>query len=122
MHPGNWNRECATLEMLELSASQMEAVKRIDERFKDRIFQLRNKLMLKRVELRDLLRDPTAEKDAIQAKAREMGHLREALQQEMIDYQIRLRDILTSEQLRHWCTIMGAPWSGGGWKGDSWCR
>ena len=76
--------------------------------------------MVKRIELLGLLRDPDAEKQAIQAKAREMGDVREALQKEMIDYQIQIRGILTPEQIRRWCTMTGEPQ--GGWKGDSWCR
>ena len=55
---------------------------------------------------------------AILAKAGEMGEIREALQKEMIDYQIRIRDILTPEQISRWCTMMGEPFSQGGWKGD----
>lgn len=75
--------------------------------------------MLKRLELRNLLRDPYAGKDAIQFKAEEMGALREALQQQIIDYQIQVREILSPDQVRRWCTMVGEPQ--GGWKGDGWC-
>jgi Spy/CpxP family protein refolding chaperone len=112
--------ECSTLERLDLSATQREALKRIDENSKNQVLRHRNSLMVKRIELLGLLRDPDAEKQAIQAKAREMGDVREALQKEMIDYQIQIRGILTPEQIRRWCTMMGEPQ--GGWKGDSWCK
>jgi Spy/CpxP family protein refolding chaperone len=119
MESGAWNGECYTLEKLDLSATQREALKRIDEHHKGQILQQRNSLMLKRIELRGLLRDPDAGKQAIQAMAGEMGDAREALQKEMIDYQIQIRGILTPEQIRRWCTMMGEPFSQGGWKGDS---
>jgi len=112
--------ECSTFERLDLSAAQREALKRIDESYKEQILQHRNSLMLKRIELRGLLRDPDAHQQVIQGKAKEMGDVREALQQKMIDYQIQIREILTPEQIRRWCTMMGEPQ--GGWKGDSWCR
>ena len=115
-------RECSTLEKLDLSTAQREAIRRMDDHHKGEILERRNTLMLKRLELQGLLRDPYAGKDAIQTKAREMGDVREALQQEMIDYQIQIREILTPEQIRRWCTMMGEPSSQGGWKGDSWCR
>jgi len=118
--PGASIPECSTFERLDLSAEQREALKRIDEHYKEQTLHQRNTLMLKRIELRGLLRDPYAEKDAIQVKAREMGEVREALQQKMIDYQIQIREVLTPEQIRRWCTMMGEPQ--GGWKGDSWCR
>lgn len=113
-----WSAQCYTLERLELSAEQRTALKRIDELCKGQILQKRNSLMLKRLELRGLLRDPGADKQAILTKAGEMGEIREALQKEMIDYQIRIRDILTPEQISRWCTMMGEPSSQGGWKGD----
>ena len=112
--------ECSTLERLDLSPGQREALQQINEHYKDRILRNRNHIMVKRLELRGLLRDPHAGKEAIQAKSREMGALREALQKDMIDYQIQVREILTPEQIRRWCTMMGQPQ--GGWKGDSWCR
>ena len=116
--PDAWSGGCYSIEKLELSAEQREAWKRIDELCKGQILQQRNRLMLKRIELRGLLRDPGADKQAIRAKAGEMGEIREALQKEMIDYQIRIRDILTPEQISRWCTMMGEPFSQGGWKGD----
>jgi Spy/CpxP family protein refolding chaperone len=114
--------ECSTLERLDLSTAQREAMKVVDERYNSQILERRNTLMLKRLELQGMLRDPHAKKDAINAKARELGDVREGLQQKMIDYQIEIRGILTPEQIRRWCTMMGEPSSQGGWKGDSWCR
>jgi Spy/CpxP family protein refolding chaperone len=115
---GAWSGECYSLEKLDLSAGQREALNRIDEPHKTQILKQRNSLMLKRIELRELLRDAGADKQAIRNKAGEMGDIREALQKEMIDYQIRIRDILTPEQIRRWCTLMGETFLQGGWKGD----
>ncbi|MEW6666361.1 MAG: periplasmic heavy metal sensor [Thermodesulfobacteriota bacterium] len=115
-HSGTWSGDCLSLERLDLSAEQREALNGIDAQFKAQVLQHRNTLMLERIELRGLLRDPGAGKDAIQAKARAMREAREVLQRAMIDYQIRIREILRPEQIRRWCTLMGAPLLQGGWK------
>lgn len=120
MRSGALVRGCSMLADLDLSKEQQESLKHIDGQVKDRILELRNGLMLRRLELRSLLRDPHTGRDAIQKKAREMGALREALQQEMIDYQIQAREILTPDQIRRWCTMMGEPQGAG--KGNEWCR
>lgn len=120
MGPGTSIPQCSSLEHLDLSLDQREAVKRIDESYRELVLKNRNQLMVKRFELQGLLRDPQAGKEKIQDKAREMGILREVLQQQMIDYQIQIREILTPDQIRRWCTMMGEPQ--GGWKGDGWCR
>lgn len=120
MGPGTSIPQCSNLERLDLSLNQKEALNRIDESYRELVLKNRNQLMVKRLELQGLLRDPHADKDAIRGKAKEMGALREALQQEMIDYQIQVRGVLTPDQIRRWCTMMGEPQ--GGWKGDGWCR
>lgn len=119
MHHVPWNRECATLEVLELSASQSEAVKRIQTQYKDQIFESRQNLMVKRLELRDQLRSGDASETSIRTKSQELEEARRLLHGKMIDYQLHIRRILTPEQRRRWCTMMGEPVSRGGWKSDS---
>lgn len=115
MNPRRSIPECSTLERLDLSAAQKEAILRIDSQYRGLILERRNTLMLKRLELQGLLRDPHAGKDAIRTKAREMADAREETQQKIIDYQIRIREILTPEQTRRWCTMMGEAAYQGGW-------
>lgn len=115
MNPRRLSPDCSTLERLDLSSSQKEAILRIDSQYKGQILDRRNTLMLKRLELQGMLRDPHAGKDAIQARAREMGDAREEIHQKLIDYQVRIREILTPEQIRRWCTMMGDASSQGGW-------
>lgn len=115
MNPRRFSPDCSTLERLDLSSSQKEAILRIDSQYKGQILDRRNTLMLKRLELQGMLRDPHAGKDAIQARAREMGDAREEIQQKVIDYQVRIREVLTPEQIRRWCTMMGDASSHGGW-------
>jgi len=122
MHHKGLATKCSTLENLGLSEEQRDSLKRLDDRFKDRILDLRNTLMLKRLELRGLLRDPGAEQDAIQTKSGEMGALREVLQQKILDYQLEIRRILTPDQIERWCPMTGGPVSRGGWNGKPWCR
>lgn len=67
--------ESAPLERLALSHEQRESLKRIDNDYRERTFRKRGLLMVKRLELQSLLRNPSVGKEKIQAKSEEMGAL-----------------------------------------------
>jgi Spy/CpxP family protein refolding chaperone len=100
-----WKRSCVTFDDLGLSEAQRMAIKKVEVQYMDKVFSLRNRFMIKRLELRGLLRDPNAAEKAIREKAKEFGALQGALQEKIIDYQIEIRAILTAEQVRLWCTM-----------------
>jgi Spy/CpxP family protein refolding chaperone len=122
MHHAPWKSECETLEMLELSADQREAVKGIEAQYKGQILESRQNLMVKRLELQNQLRNGNASEASIRNKSDELEEARRLLYGRMMDYQLHVRRILTPEQLRRWCTMIGEAVSQGGWKRDSWCR
>ena len=102
-----WSTEsgCDRLEDLGLSKNQLEAVRRVEAIYSEPVFRLRKAMMLKHIELRDLLQDPQSSEEAIRSKAREIENLQKKMRQNMIDYQIALRRILTPDQIRRWCTL-----------------
>ena len=96
---------CDRLENLGLSKNQLEAVRKAEAIYSEPIFRLRKAMMFKHIELRDLLQDPQSSEEAIRSKAREIENLQKKMRQNMIDYQIALRRILTPAQIRRWCTL-----------------
>ena len=122
MHSIPWAGKCDPLERLSLSAGQRDSVKQIDAQYKGRILAYRKDFMIKRIELRDLIRDSAASEDAVRRKSQELETAQHLLHNEMMDYQLRVRSILTPEQLGRWCTLVKEISSPGGRRGDAWFR
>lgn len=118
MHPVPWQSKCADLETLELSAGQKEAVKQIETQYQSQIIEYRQILMVKRIELRDQMRNGDASEASIRKKSEELEEIRRLLHSKMIDYQLQIRRVLTPDQVRRWCTMIGEPFLRGGWEGD----
>ena len=114
---GMLRRGCVGFDDLGLSEAQKVALEKVERQFTDKVFSLRNRLMIKRLELQGLLRDPQADEKAIREKAREVGILKSELREKTIDVQIEIRAILTPEQIRLWCTMEWSPLMRG-WKRD----
>ena len=104
---------CANLENLGLSENQLEAARKIEAIHREPIIRFRKAMMFKHIELRNLLQDPESSEEAIRSKSREIESLQGKLRQNMIDYQIALRAILTPDQIRRWCTMVGAGFQTG---------
>ena len=62
--------------------------------------------MLKKIELRSLLRSSESDEETILKKSKELSDMRSQLFNQMIEYQIRIRKILTPDQRPNWCTMM----------------
>ena len=87
---------------LQLTAEQMEKLKSIQRSYLDDISSLRNDLLNKRYELRRLILDPTSKADEIRAKQEEAFVLETQIQEKVIDYQLKVREILTPQQFKVW--------------------
>lgn len=108
-------RKCATLEQLALSADQRDAIKQIETQQKGQILAYQQDLMIKRIELRDLLRDGQLSESFIKQKSEELELAQHLLYSEMMSYQIDIRRVLTPKQLKSWCTLIGGTNYHGGW-------
>jgi Spy/CpxP family protein refolding chaperone len=96
-HPPGWLPED-----LRLTAEQMEKLKSIEGSYLHDITPLRNDLLNKRYELRKLLLDSTSRADDIRAKQEEAFVLETQIQEKVIDYQLKVREVLTAEQFKVW--------------------
>ena len=87
---------------LQLTAEQMEKLKSIQSSYLKDISSLRNNLLNKRYELKRLILDPTSKADDIRARQEEALALETQIQEKVIDYQLKVREILTPQQFRLW--------------------
>jgi Spy/CpxP family protein refolding chaperone len=100
-----WWREaqCSRASDINLSQDQIKGLDLIQEAYFQEIRFLRIQLFSKRLELRDLLINPTLKNEAIRAKYREMNGLQLKLDEQTMEYLLKLRNLLTKEQLKTWC-------------------
>jgi Spy/CpxP family protein refolding chaperone len=89
-------------EDLKLTREQTEEIKSTQHRYLKDIRILRNELLNKRYSLQRLLSDPTVKSSEIKAKQKEVFALENKIQEKALDYQLRMREILTPQQFRLW--------------------
>ncbi len=109
-------RQCAALESLGLSTAQREQVGRIESQYRDRLLADRQNLLIKRLELRELIRNNQASESDIRQKSEEFEKARSRLHGEMITFQLDIRKVLTPEQRMRWCTLIQDPSTHRGWR------
>jgi Spy/CpxP family protein refolding chaperone len=63
---------------------------------------LRAQLLSKRIELREFLKNQTTRIDAIRSKYSEINELESRFEEKAIESLLKVRNLLTSEQLRNW--------------------
>ena len=85
---------------LNLTPEQSAKLHDLREAFLRDTLTWRNELLIKRFDLRDLLRNPESEPQAIINKQREISDLESKIQERGILLQIELRKVLTPEQIK----------------------
>ena len=85
---------------LNLTPEQSAKLQDLREAFLRDTLTWRNELLIKRFDLRDLLRNPDSEPQAIISKQREISDLESKIQERGILLQIELRRVLTPEQIK----------------------
>jgi len=95
-----------SLNALKLTNEQMKAARQIKANYTKRLLTLRSDIIAKRIEFRNLIRDPSATEEVIRAKGKEIEAMDVQLVREMIDFEIEMRKILTPEQVQLWCNYM----------------
>jgi Spy/CpxP family protein refolding chaperone len=85
---------------LNLTEEQAARLQELRESYLRDTLVRRNELVIKRFDLRDLLRNPKADPNTILAKQREVSELESKIQERAILYQIEMRKVLTPEQIQ----------------------
>jgi Spy/CpxP family protein refolding chaperone len=83
-------------------AEQMKKLRSIQRSYLNDLTPLRNDFLNKRYEFRRLISDPTSNADDIRAKQEEALALETQIQEKVIDYQLKVREILTPRQFKLW--------------------
>ena len=85
---------------LNLTEDQIAGLQNLRQGFLRDTLPWRNDLVIKRMDLQDLLRQPKADPDQVLAKQREVSELESKIQEKMVVYQLEIRKVLTPEQIR----------------------
>ena len=102
MGRGHDHPPCWLPEDLQMTVEQEEKLKSIQGSYLNDITLLRNDLLNKRYELRRLILDPTSKADDIRVRQEEAFVLEAQIEEKVIDYQLKVKEILTPQQFRLW--------------------
>ena len=109
MRPWRGEDQCWRASDLSLSAEQLKGLELIQQNYLRETQPLRAELFLKRLELREFLTDPTTKSESIRSKYSEITELQSRLEEKSIEYLIKVRNLLTKEQLKNWCPELEIP-------------
>lgn len=105
MGRGQWKGEsrCWSASELNLSSEQVKELDLVQQTYNRETHLLRAQLFVKWLELREILTDPSVKIESIRSKQGELFELQHKLEEKLLDYLIKLRNLLTQEQLKSWC-------------------
>ncbi len=106
-----WRGEgpCWRASDLDLSREQKKSLELIQQAFFREAQLLRAQLFARRLELRELFVSPTIKIELIRAKNLEIIELESKQEEKSVDYLIKVRNLLTPEQLQKWCPEQDLP-------------
>lgn len=98
---------------LNLTPDQSAKLQELRENYLRDTLVWRNELVIKRFDMRDLLRNPQSDPNAILAKQKEISGLEAKIQERGLLLYIEMRKVLTPEQVKllppHWEGMPGHP-------------
>lgn len=97
------NTKCTPLAEMNLTEEQNKAIEMVRASYRKEILQIRSNLMVKRIEFKELLKDPEADVEKIHATADDIEALRSSFDKMVLEYQLEIRKILTPGQIKSWC-------------------
>lgn len=108
-----WRGEspCWRASDLDLSPEQRKSLDLIQQTYFREVQLLRLQVFTKRLELRELLTNSAARTESIRGKYLEIIELQSKQEEKAVEYLIKVRSLLTPEQLRNWCPEQEFPHS-----------
>jgi Spy/CpxP family protein refolding chaperone len=106
-----WGGEspCWRASDLDLSSEQRKSFELIQQAFFREAQLLRAQLFTRRLELRELFVSPTTKTELIRAKNSEIIELESKQEEKSVEYLIKVRNLLTPDQLQKWCPEQELP-------------
>jgi Spy/CpxP family protein refolding chaperone len=87
---------------LNLSSEQAKELDIIQQAYFRETQLLRAQLLSKRLELREFFKNPTTKIEAIRSKYSEINEIKSRFEEKAIEYLIKVRNLLTPEQIKIW--------------------
>ena len=109
MRPWKGEGPCWNASELSLSQEQRKGLDLIQQTYLREAQLIRAQLFTKRLELREFLTNPTIKIESIRMKHLEIVDLRSKQEEKAIEYLIKVRNLLTLEQLQNWCPEQEFP-------------
>jgi len=112
MHHWRGEKRCWKALELDLSSEQRKGLETLNQTFSEESYLLRTELFSKRLEFREWLTNPAIKTEILRVKQTEIVELQSKLEAMTLDHLHRIRNLLTSEQLRRWCPEREFPHAG----------
>jgi len=103
MRKGSGEAPCSRASDLDLSQEQRKSLELVQQAYFREAQLLRAQLFTRRLELRELLMGPAIKIESIRAKNSEIIELQSKEEERSVEYLVKVRNLLTPEQLRKWC-------------------
>jgi Spy/CpxP family protein refolding chaperone len=106
-----WRGEgpCWSASELNLSSEQKKGLDLIQQAYFREAQLFRLQLFTMNIELRELLTNPTTKVESIRGKYSEIIELQSKQEEKAVEYLIKVRGLLTPEQLKNWCPEQEFP-------------
>ncbi len=100
-----WKKEsrCGRASDLNLTPEQAKGLDLLQQTYLQETQLLRAQLITRRLELRELLTNPSLKADPIRTKYVEVAETQSKLEEKAIEYLLKVRGLLTNDQLKFWC-------------------
>lgn len=107
----SWRGEvrCWKASELNLSQEQAKGLDALQQVFLRETQASRAQIFAKRLELRELLTNPGTRVETIRSKFSEILEQQARIEEKSIEYLVKVRSLLTPEQLRNWCPEFEFP-------------
>jgi Spy/CpxP family protein refolding chaperone len=106
-----WRKDarCWGASELNLSSEQAKSLDLLQQAYLKETQLLRAQLITKRLEFREFLTNPTIRMESIRAKYLEVAETQSKMEEKAIEYLVKVRSLLTHEQLKSWCPEQEFP-------------
>lgn len=103
LRPWRGEVKCWKASELNLSQEQSKGIEALQQTFFRETQLFRAQIFAKRLELRELLTNSNSKVEGIRSKFSEILEHQVKLEEKSIDYLMKVRSLLTQEQLKNWC-------------------
>lgn len=109
MRPWRKDGRCGRALELNPSPEQARGIDLLQQTYLRETQLLRAQLIAKRLEFREQLTDPTIRIESIRMKYIEVVEIQSKMEEKAIEYLMKVRNLLTQEQLKYWCPEQEFP-------------